>query len=148
MNTTVTIVYQSRASAEFSSREARQQLKVHAQGENLKAGVTGVLLYCDGVFFQAIEGPASVVDRLYSNIVRDSRHHDIKLMMRAAISHRAFGNWSMALIETDETPHAAIPVGQRLTAIDALLARRNDGPVPASRFIEVFIDPSNLDQAA
>lgn len=144
MNTILTVVYRSHASTVFGSREARQQLKVHAQGENAKAGITGVLVYCEAVFFQAIEGPASAVDRLYGNILRDTRHHDIKLMTRTEIPKRAYGNWSMALIETDDTPQGLIPVDTRLAAIDQLLDKGRSVAVHPSRFIEVFINPAKF----
>ncbi len=144
MSTILTVVYRSHASTVFSSREARQQLKVHAQGENANAGITGVLVYCEGVFFQAIEGPVAAVDRLFGNILRDSRHHDIKLMTRTEIPKRAYGNWSMAFIETEDTPQATIPVEMRLAAIDELVCRDGPGPVDPAQFIAVFIDPAKF----
>lgn len=57
MEKIVTIAYTSRAAAEFATREARHRLKFFAQTQNVQVGITGMLVYCEGVFVQAIEGP-------------------------------------------------------------------------------------------
>ena len=72
-----------------------------ARKRNTAAGVTGMLLYLRGSFFQVIEGPADLVHGLYETISADQRHHRIRLLLDQPISHRSFADWSMGLARLD-----------------------------------------------
>jgi hypothetical protein len=71
---------------------------------NEKQQVTGMLLYSNGSFMQALEGEAAVIDETYRRICEDPRHHDIQLIYREAITERDFPNWSMGFrrLETED----------------------------------------------
>jgi hypothetical protein len=58
-------IYASAAGRAFDTEELAQLLKV-ARDNNAKLGLTGMLLYAEGSFFQVLEGPAQVVDALYA----------------------------------------------------------------------------------
>lgn len=62
---------------------------------NAGDGVTGILLYGNGTFLQALEGEADVVDRLYEKIQRDPRHTNVTLLTRRTIERRQYAEWSM-----------------------------------------------------
>jgi hypothetical protein len=87
-------VYASAGSRDFKSQELAELLEA-ARENNAKLGLTGMLLYAEGSFFQVLEGPANVVDALYAKIERDKRHDHMTLIMREPIPKRTFDAWTM-----------------------------------------------------
>lgn len=68
----------------------------HARQKNARLGITGHLLYADGVFTQCIEGPASSIETLWQSLSRDPRHENIVMVERGAVMARRFDGWAMA----------------------------------------------------
>lgn len=62
---------------------------------NSQRGITGFLALVNGIFLQYIEGPATSLDMLLSDLERDSRHHSIHVIDRRPRETRAFPKWSM-----------------------------------------------------
>ncbi|MFD2180413.1 BLUF domain-containing protein [Veronia pacifica] len=89
------IIYISSAEHPFSDRELDELLEDIRQ-RNQSTGVTGMLLYRDGDFIQAIEGPNDHLVCLYEKICRDNRHYGVREMSKLAISERAFDATPMA----------------------------------------------------
>ena len=87
-------VYASAAGRDFETQELSELLEV-ARENNAKLGLTGMLLYAEGSFFQALEGQADVVDALYAKIERDPRHNQVTLIIREPIPKRNFDDWTM-----------------------------------------------------
>jgi Sensors of blue-light using FAD len=87
-------VYASAASHDFETQELMELLEA-ARDNNAKLGLTGMLLYADGSFFQVLEGQADVVDALYAKIDRDHRHGQVTLILREPIPKRHFDAWTM-----------------------------------------------------
>jgi hypothetical protein len=72
--------------------------------ENNKAiGVTGMLLYGNGVFLQAIEGEDDVIDDLVTKIQDDPRHEEIQMLKRKPIEEREYAEWSMGFEQVTDT---------------------------------------------
>lgn len=70
---------------------------------NATAGITGMLLYKDGNFIQALEGPEAEVRALYRRIHADTRHRGILELLDEPIATRRFEHWSMGFRHlTDE----------------------------------------------
>jgi hypothetical protein len=65
---------------------------------NVRVGVTGMLLYTEGTFFQVLEGPAVSVDATFATIAADARHTRAVIIIRERIARRAFGEWSMGYV--------------------------------------------------
>jgi hypothetical protein len=59
------VFYSSAALVPFSDAELTDLLAV-SRANNLRLGVTGMLLYHDGSFLQALEGEETIVERLYA----------------------------------------------------------------------------------
>jgi hypothetical protein len=74
--TLYTFVYCSRAAEGVDDAEVNRLIEA-AQRYNLACGITGVLVFGSGVFFQWIEGPAAEVRRLMASLHGDPRHYDI-----------------------------------------------------------------------
>jgi hypothetical protein len=71
-----------------------------AQRHNLAHGITGVLIFNRGVFFQWIEGPIDQVQRLIANLHGDPRHYDIvSLSQSEDRRERLYPNWEMERVE-------------------------------------------------
>ena len=93
----VRLLYVSRA-AQPESPDIIQAILASARQHNLNNGITGILCYGGGVFVQAIEGGRSAVNRLYRQIIEDSRHQDVELLHYQEISERRFGGWTMGQV--------------------------------------------------
>lgn len=67
---------------------------------NAYHGISGMLV-CDGEYFlQCIEGDEDVINQLYSNICKDDRHYDIKLIGEIDIDKKDFKEWDMGYINS------------------------------------------------
>jgi hypothetical protein len=97
----ITLVYASVAKHSMSDQELKALLD-DARYRSTKRGITGMLLYRNGVFLQALEGEAAVVDNLYAKIQRDERHTNVLTVYRTPIAARAFCEWSMGFNKIED----------------------------------------------
>lgn len=89
------IVYTSTASHEFSAADI-EQLLAGARARNKAIGVTGMLLFHDGTFLQALEGEQRAVNEVFASIQSDARHRDIAVLHRGpGFGQRVFGDWPL-----------------------------------------------------
>lgn len=58
-------------------------------------GVTGMLLYGNLTFLQALEGEEQVIDGLFEKILKDPRHTNVQFLHRRSIECRQYSDWSM-----------------------------------------------------
>ena len=65
-------------------------------GHNALHDITGLLLYGNGTFLQALEGDEAVVAPLYERIMRDPRHARVTCLARQTIATRHFPGWSIS----------------------------------------------------
>lgn len=65
---------------------------------NRTHGISGVLHFADGRFFQYLEGPADRVDSLYARICRDTRHKDVRRLTRRVLPRRRFAGLAMKFV--------------------------------------------------
>lgn len=89
-----TIVYVSSARKALDD-EALESLLKQARALNERDGLTGVLLYHDGNFVQALEGETAPLEETFARIERDARHGGLITLHRAPIGRRSFPDWSM-----------------------------------------------------
>jgi len=69
---------------------------VKSRLNNLRLGVTGVLIYNDFIFIQYLEGEKSNVIRLMDKISVDSRHYNIVYLFHGVTTtKRIFNTWGM-----------------------------------------------------
>src|SRR5688572_26300323 len=102
----LSVVYVSTAVAPFSD-EALRALLEQSRTNNARLGLSGLLLYEDGQFMQALEGPDEAVRGLYEIIGRDPRHENVRALMVEPITERQFPDWAMGFqTVTDETLRA------------------------------------------
>lgn len=99
----VQLVYTSSATR-LLSQDALMDLLAHSRARNVADGLTGALVYCDGTFMQALEGPAAAVEATYARIGRDGRHRDATLLLREESAARQFPDWAMGFRPVDHLP--------------------------------------------
>ncbi|WP_039850055.1 BLUF domain-containing protein [Grimontia indica] len=90
----IRLIYASSATVEFTESKLMQLLG-KARQKNGELGVSGLLLYAKGNFFQVLEGEEHNVDKLYQKIEQDDRHNRVVVLDRSEIKKRAFPDWSM-----------------------------------------------------
>ena len=108
----VSITYVSSAVFPFNETTFLD-LVAQCQRNNVKLGITGILVYSDGNFIQVIEGADLVTQALYDRIERDGRHRAVTPVAEQRIDVCEFQGWSMAYnilppkaLRTHRVPHA------------------------------------------
>lgn len=95
------ISYLSSARRSITKADLEAILDV-SRRKNEVAGITGLLLYHDGSFFQTLEGMDAAVREIFASIRGDQRHRGIIVMEQRPVGERLFGRWSMAFKPIDE----------------------------------------------
>lgn len=88
------LVYTSMETDSFSGPDLVRLLKKSRQN-NERLGVTGMLLYHNGSFLQALEGEEPVVRQLVDLIATDPRHSGVVVLHATSMEARDFPDWSM-----------------------------------------------------
>ena len=69
-----------------------------ARDHNPRRGITGLLCHTDAVFVQVLEGGRDAVSDLLAALMRDDRHHGLRLLAYDEIAERRFGHWAMGQV--------------------------------------------------
>ena len=80
-----------------------------ARTRNERLGITGMLLYSDCRFVQALEGEKETVLSLYKDIQDDARHYNLTTLAENSISKRMFPDWTMGYKNIDLEQYRNIP---------------------------------------
>jgi hypothetical protein len=92
--TMIQITYISHATEPMSAEQLIALLQ-QCLKNNVSNGVTGMLLYGNETFLQALEGDEKAVDDLVEKIKKDPRHTNIQFLHRRTIERRQYSEWSM-----------------------------------------------------
>ena len=96
------IVYCSKA-VQHMDKEALEKLIATAKRHNPRFGITGLLVFGGGIFFQWLEGPRDNVTSLFKIISADPRHFDVVLLTKEdEFRERLFPNWDMELVAAED----------------------------------------------
>ena len=109
------LLYRSRQAYDFRNDDLLRLL-LAARRHKGERGITGLLLYRDGVFMQLLEGARDEVERLYASSAADPRHRDVDVLHSAEDEARLMPGWHMA--------YAQAP---RLDGADVFAGLVNDG---------------------
>lgn len=136
------LIYVSTALRIFSNVEVGEILS-SARSHNSQAGITGMLLFHDGNFFQVLEGEEQAVSACYARIEKDHRHKSPIVLMRQQKQQRSFANWSMGHAKpsdmSDEHQDIIISLSHLVSHLDAMDER--DAPefnMLAKNFVNSF----------
>jgi hypothetical protein len=91
------LVYVSKAApAEPAKRRLIvRNILTQAQHLNARDDITGLLIFNDDYFAQALEGPRDAVEQTFGRIARDERHALPTVVLRQSVEVRAFSRWTM-----------------------------------------------------
>lgn len=138
-----TLVYVSAATNLLARGELDALLNTGCS-RNPLAGIKGMLVYCEGSFMQAIEGPAGAVERLFQAIRRDVRHTGVTTILSVEGTQPAFDDWTMAYRR--KFAHAPLDEGLAcgpcfldLAPDNRELTDRLNGEAPALRLLRRFL---------
>ncbi len=95
------LVYVSSATKDLTDHDLEGLLKL-AREKNAALDITGMLLYRDGFFMQALEGEASVLDSVFDTIKHDTRHEDVLVVYNKPLKERKFPSWTMGFNKIDD----------------------------------------------
>jgi hypothetical protein len=126
------VVYCSRATTGVDDAEV-QRIIATARRCNPEHGITGMLVFGSGIFFQWLEGPRDNVTALMSLLRTDRRHENIiELSEVEEVRERLFPDWDMELVTGDHIrevlldaqgtasdPKHAQALGQLLAELDS-----------------------------
>jgi Sensors of blue-light using FAD len=101
MEPLIHLIYSSAAIHRFDKKQLTDLLR-QSREANERAGLTGMLLYSDGDFFQVLEGEAEAVEKLYEKLHAEKRHSKLTLIIKEPIAKRAFGEWSMGFANVSQ----------------------------------------------
>ncbi len=123
----VFLVYISSATKLFDETELVELLQ-KARKNNVRNGITGMLLYSNGNFIQVIEGEEDKVQALHQKITTDSRHTNIFTLLTRPLTERMFSEWSMGFKNLDQF--------------------KEENMLDLNRFLQETLQPENLSQNA
>lgn len=96
------VTYCSRAVPEVDDA-AVDRLVAAAREHNRRFGITGLLVFGGGIFFQWLEGPREAVARLMAKIRDDTRHESVVMLSESEeVRDRVFPLWDMELVAADD----------------------------------------------
>lgn len=95
------LVYVSLANQKMSDSHLQAMLQ-KARAKNEILNITGMLLYRDGFFMQALEGELKDIEALYDTISKDVRHSGLLLVYKKPIQQRGFPDWTMGFNKIDD----------------------------------------------
>jgi hypothetical protein len=107
MGKIVQIIYISRATAGAPGAGQEvdpvvSRILAKSRANNRRHGLTGVLYFGNGCFFQCLEGDETAIDTLYAKLQQDDRHRDLKLISRRTVERPLFKEWSMKYVPVDK----------------------------------------------
>lgn len=100
------LVYYSRNTIMGLDEEVRatvDQILATSQRNNAVVGVTGALMFTDGLFAQVLEGTREAIETVFERIQLDDRHGEVQLLAFGRADSRVFPTWAMAFVGQDQT---------------------------------------------
>ena len=86
------------SSVELLAQKELEDILARSRRNNAADGITGLLLYHDGNFFQVLEGAKDAVLACYGRIEKDLRHNGCIVLISEPSEIRRFANWDMAYV--------------------------------------------------
>ncbi len=98
----IRLVYISRSTAASKDinhiQEVANQILDKARLFNEEKGITGILCFSSDCYFQCLEGAKTAVELLYSKLLNDPRHTDLKIVIKEPITSLSFAKWQMKYV--------------------------------------------------
>jgi hypothetical protein len=131
------LVYVSSAVTPFSPSELRDLLAT-CHENNVKLGISGMLLYKDGNFMQVLEGEEERVRTLYATIGLDPRHRGLLTLTQGPLAERQFPDWSMGFRDLSAPDARSVPGYSQFLNTPLTSAEFSSDPSRAKRLLTTF----------
>jgi hypothetical protein len=125
--------YCSRAAPGVGTAEV-ERIIATARLHNARFGITGMLVFGSGVFFQWLEGPRTSITRLVQRLSVDPRHDTvIALDQSEEVRERLFPEWDMELVSATDIREVLVDAidnaseGSNTPGLQRLLAMVDSG---------------------
>lgn len=86
-----------------------EELLQGARIRNKRRGITGFLVYKNGMYLQVLEGERPQVEALFDKINKDSRTDAVVKLKEEKISERQFARWHMGFKNLDGSDRKDLP---------------------------------------
>jgi len=126
------LIYVSSAQKLLDASDIERML-ARSRENNAAAGISGMLLYHDGGFFQVLEGMQTPIDHLFAKICSDERHKGVIALWQGPVEARLFGAWHMGFVPPPTWP---TPMAE---GIDLRGLMRSDAPWSRDRVLGPLI---------
>ncbi len=113
----VRCLYASRAAVPLVAPVVDSILEQSRKNNPLQ-GITGMLCFIDDIYVQVLEGGRDEVCELFNAIVRDVRHHNVRMLIYEEISERRFGSWTMGQVNIAKVNPALLLKYSEKAALD------------------------------
>ena len=104
----IQLIYVSAATIEFTE-ESLKELLEKARAKNMSLHVSGMLVYEEGSFLQVLEGAEAAVMSIFDKIKVDSRHDNVRLLLKNEIEERSFQEWKMGFFNASRKEMKGFP---------------------------------------
>ena len=132
------IIYSSESSTPMQVDDLEDILE-HARICNATVGITGALVYADGVFLQILEGDRVSVQALMMKILADLRHETVIVLRECEIPCAVFGSWQMAYVSATPAQVAAWAGLTIAAGTDEALNSSGEDPYRAEQFAQSIL---------
>ncbi len=132
------MIYSSESATPMQMDELEEILE-HARNSNAEKGITGALIYVDGVFLQILEGDMEAVQALMEKIAKDFRHETVTVLKQGAVDAAAFSDWDMAYVSATPQQVAEWAGLSGTTAIPEVLTDMRQDSRRASQVAESIL---------
>ncbi len=146
---TYQIIYSSESSTPMQADDL-EYLLANARRKNAAQGITGALVYADGVFLQILEGDSASVKALMATIVQDVRHETVTVFREGEIACAVFSGWEMAYVSATSAEVAQWAGLSGAVAIPEILADIRQDPARVARVAQsilAYLAPGKMPQA-
>jgi hypothetical protein len=127
------VVYCSRAADDIDAAAVDRIIETSRRW-NPAQGITGLLVFGSGIFFQWLEGPRDNVMQLMANLKKDPRHQDVvPLSAVEEVRERLFPDWDMELVTGEDIRDVLVDAldnakdASNIKALELLLAQLDAG---------------------
>ena len=129
---TYQIIYSSESATPMQTDDLEEILG-QARRNNAENGITGALVYVDGVFLQIIEGDSPTSQQLMAKIATDVRHETMTVLKAGEVSAPMFADWKMAYVSATAAQVAKWAGLSEVTSIPEILTDMRAAPDAATR---------------
>lgn len=129
------LVYRSFAAPPWIADGDLSEICAESQAQNAQSGVTGVLMFRDGVFLQVMEGGTVDILALSARIAADRRNDRLRILWHGNVAERRFPRWTMGCFLGVEGDRALDPM------LDWTPARIRDLATFYDRHVEAGLKP-------